>query len=489
MDAQMLNEALIRQYPPPQSATESLDQHSILILLFELQRHGIKHDSVLDALENKNLCPSDHAIIAFLDKYLVTPIAAAELRAPTSSKLQGVAVAAMRIALSDGILAMTKGPIIPIADSLLALTFGLSDLQGKPYKTLEDKFLEALQSLHLATENLVSDQEMIGARNRLLQLLEADIIGFVSGERDKTKIFERRLVESFSAQINENKSRILATKLLNEQMENMVIPQLIFDFLRGVWLDSLQLIATQQGEHSEQWQRAIQLTETLISTVQPTQSSEETKSDFDKMLEEVTLDVELEVNLKDEPQNDPPPEEESVLTETVSTKTDPQLKRIIEQLPAELKSSLVSIEHDNAAIATALDNIESVHANIMEGKLIEGCEFSLLPLGSDTVDADSHASQSLLAPVKKISVNNWFVFHEDNGNTRHIKLTLKDDDSQYLIFTNRGGSSTLQISFEEFAHLLSSGKVTQLPKPGRLLKNIRRNLMASLKLKAKEDQA
>lgn len=207
------------------------------------------------------------------------------------------------------------------------------------------------------------------------------------------------------------------------------------------------------------------------------------------MLEEVTLDVELEVNLKDEPQNDPPPGEESVLTETVSTKTDPQLKRIIEQLPAELRSSLVSVKHDANAIATALGNIESVHANIMKGKFIEDCEFSLLPLGSDTVDADSHASQSLLAPVKKISVNNWFVFHEDNGNTRHIKLTLKDDDNRYLIFTNRGGSSALQISFEEFAHLLSSEKVTQLPKPGDLLKNIRRNLMASLKLKAKEDQA
>ena len=203
MDAQMLNEALIRQYPSPQSATESLDQHSILILLFELQRNGINHDSVLDALENKNLSPGDHAIIAFIDKTLVTPIGSAELGAPNSSKLKGVAIAAMRIALSDGILAMTKGPIIPIADSLLALTFGLSDLQGKPYKTLENKFLEALQSLHLATENLVSDQEMIGARNRLLELLEADIIGFVSHERDKTKNFERRLVDSFSTQIKE----------------------------------------------------------------------------------------------------------------------------------------------------------------------------------------------------------------------------------------------------------------------------------------------
>ncbi len=155
MDTQKLNEALIRQFPSPPSDVELLDQQNILSLLFELQCDGIDGDSVLAALANKNLSQHDHAILAFLDTYLVTAISSAQLPATISNKLKGVVVAAMRIALSEGILAMTKGPVIPITDSLLALTFGWSDLQGKSLRTLEKKFLETLQSLHVATSSLV----------------------------------------------------------------------------------------------------------------------------------------------------------------------------------------------------------------------------------------------------------------------------------------------------------------------------------------------
>ncbi|MBO6566624.1 MAG: hypothetical protein JJ956_17870, partial [Pseudomonadales bacterium] len=86
----------------------------------------------------------------------------------------------------------------------------------------------------------------------------------------------------------------------------------------------------------------------------------------------------------------------------------------------------------------------------------------------------------------KLNPGDWFVFHQNDA--RHIKVTLRADDSQHLIFTNRNGSSALQTSFEEFAYLMSSGTVKSLPQPGELLKSVRRNLMACLKAKAKEDE-
>lgn len=149
MDTQLLNEALIRQFPSPPSDVELLDQQNILSLLFELQCNGINGDSVLTALANKNLSQHDHAILAFLDTYLLTTITSAQLPATISNKLKGVVVAAMRIALSDGMLAMTKGPVIPIADSLLALTFGWSDLRGKSPGTLEKNSLELCKACTL----------------------------------------------------------------------------------------------------------------------------------------------------------------------------------------------------------------------------------------------------------------------------------------------------------------------------------------------------
>jgi len=97
----------------------------------------------------------------------------------------------------------------------------------------------------------------------------------------------------------------------------------------------------------------------------------------------------------------------------------------------------------------------------MKGEPIEGCDFSLLAVEPSMLDTNSRISQSLLTPVMKLSTNSWFVLNTENGNAKHIKLILKDEDAQHLIFTNRSGGSALQTSFEEFAYLLSSEKVTQ----------------------------
>ena len=148
----------------------------------------------------------------------------------------------------------------------------------------------------------------------------------------------------------------------------------------------------------------------------------------------------------------------------------------------------MSIEHDEQAVANALASIESTHVLILKGEPVEGCEFDLLPDESDLFDDNTQISQSLLAPVLKLTTGHWFVLHGKEGDGRHFKLTLKDDDSQHLIFVNRNGGNTLHSSFEEFAVLLSSGKATSLPLPGELLKDVRHNLMTSLKQKVKEDQ-
>jgi len=205
---------------------------------------------------------------------------------------------------------------------------------------------------------------------------------------------------------------------------------------------------------------------------------------MESMLEHVALDVEIEeVVAGEEPE--PPEPEPSMATARAANQ---QLYRIIENLPAELKSCLVSIEHDQEAVANALSTIEDAHVKIMKGERLEVAPFSLIDSDAAELDTETRVSQSMLTPVTKLNPGDWFVFQEDNGDARHIKVTLKSDDSQHLIFTNRNGSSALQTSFEEFAYLMSSGTVTALPLPGELLKNVRRNLMASLKAKAKEDE-
>lgn len=487
MDAKSLNEALIKQYPQPGDADQQQTKEELLAQLFTLQTGGVETTTILDNLRSDHIDPFHFALISFLDNQVTERVNQAQLPIKVASRLRGVVAAVMRVAISDGVLAMTKSPIIAITEALLALTYGWTDLRGKALESTEQKLNDAIQSLIVATGVMDGSSAMADARNNILDLLEGDTVRFVSNERDRIKKLEQRLADSVSGLLTAERSKQQAISMLNDRMKDKLLPPSIVAFLQGAWFDSLQLIAIRQGTDSDEWYRAVQLTETLISTLQQ-ETAEEKETDeapsMEAMLEHVALDVELEeVVAGEEPE---PPEPEPVI-ETARA-ANQQLYRIIENLPAELKSCLVSIEHDQEAIASALSSIEEAHVKIMKGERLEVAPFLLIASDSAESDTETRVSQSLLTPVTKLNPGDWFVFQEDNGDARHIKVTLKSDDSRHLIFTNRNGSSALQTSFEEFAYLMSSGTVTALPLPGELLKNVRRNLMASLKAKAKEDE-
>lgn len=485
MDAKSLNEALIKQHPKPGQASQQQSKEELLTQLFTLQTGGVDTTTVLDNLRSDQLDPLHFALISFLDIQVTERVNEAQLPEEVAGKLRGVVAAVMRVAISDGVLAMTKSPIISITEALLTLTYGWTDLRGKALESTEQKLNDAIQSLIVATGAMEGGSAMIDARNNILDLLEADIVRFVSNERDRIKKLEQRLADSVSGLLTAERSRQQTVSMLNDRMVDKLLPTSIVTFLQGVWFDSLQLIATRQGTDSDEWYRAVQLTETLISTVQQETENEPAAEasntpNIDAMLEQVALDVEIEkVGAGQEPAlPDPEP------AKTASA-TNQKLYRIIEHLPQELRSCLVAIEHDQNAIANALAAIEDTHIQVMKGDRLEVATFSLI--GNDAVaDNETRVSQSLLAPVKKLNPGDWFVFHQNDA--RHIKVTLRADDSQHLIFTNRNGSSALQTSFEEFAYLMSSGTVKSLPQPGELLKSVRRNLMACLKAKAKEDE-
>jgi hypothetical protein len=456
MDARTLNDALVKQFPPPRQPGDPLDKESALYLLSAKQRHGVSDTSILATLEGNNLSPDHYATIAFLDAYLTAEIKKAELPPSAASHLGSAIIAVMRIAIADGMTVMTKGHIVPIVENLLALSIGWADTRGKSAELLEQRLENAVLSIQLIAETLVPDPALVRARNTMLELLENDIAGFVSSEQDRIAKLEQRLIDAESGQFTAERSKNLAGQLINKKMRGEVIPGPIVQFLQGAWFDSLQLIAIRLGVNSEEWYTASQLTETLISTVQPNNNLPDKNADGNH--------------------------------ECIAEERKQHLYSIIENLPGELKKSLLSLEHDPDAINAELAAIESIHVSVMKGKPVPGCEFAPLGVKESPLDANTRVSQSLLAPVIKLSPGNWFVFSADEGEPKHIKLTLKQDESQQLIFTNRNGANVLQSTYEEFAYLLSSGAARPLPLIGQLLKKIRFMLMAALKMKAEGDE-
>ncbi len=303
MDTKSLREALLKQYPPTEVILDPLNKQEILEALYTLQAEGVPGQLVSECMQLESIDEFDFAIISFLDAELTSSINGVRLPEDVTAKLRGACAAVMRIGIADGLIGMTKSPIIPIVEALLALTFGWTDLKGKGLDSTVQKLDHALQSLLVATGNLSEVKGMTEARNNLLQLLESDIVHFVSNERDRVKKLEQRLSDAASGKLTAERSKKIAARMLNERMEANALPRAIVQFLHGVWFDSIQLIATRQGTDSDEWFQAVQLTETLISILQGGAKepvSSPTDSPSEDIAEIPDLGLELEVSIEDQ---------------------------------------------------------------------------------------------------------------------------------------------------------------------------------------------
>lgn len=245
-----------------------------------------------------------------------------------------------------------------------------------------------------------------------LTALLHDVEQFVNKEASRIQRLEERLAATETGVVRTRQAKMLAAELINQKTQNRVVTASLREFLTGPWYGSLQLLVNEQGINSEAWQRASALTETLLWTYQPIDN------DADNAAQEKQ-----------------------------------KLYRIIEHLPGEVRELLVALEHNTDAAESALDTLEADHVTIVSGLPLEPVEFA--PIESEATELPSKVSRVLLRKVKELTPGQWFS-HEEAGNTQLIKLVLKLDDVNQLLFTNRNGMKVLQKSFDEFAYDLSS---------------------------------
>lgn len=246
-----------------------------------------------------------------------------------------------------------------------------------------------------------------------LTALNAEIHKFMDKEADKIGRLEERLAASETGMVRTRQAKVLAAHLINKRTHGKLVTEPLSEFLKGPWYDSLQLLVNEKGINSEEWQRASALTDTILWTYQP----------IDEEDEEQTAQVKQ------------------------------RLYRIIEHLPGEVKQLLVALEHNTDGTESALETLETDHVTIVSGLTPDYIEFE--PIPSEETETESTVSRVLLRKVRELEPGQWFSYSEGD-QVQLIKLVLKLDDVNQLLFTNRNGMKVMQKSFDEFAYYLSS---------------------------------
>ncbi|MFT4797149.1 MAG: hypothetical protein ACJAYE_001129 [Candidatus Azotimanducaceae bacterium] len=302
-------------------------------------------------------------------------------------------------------LAVAKQPtLLMILDSLNQGMIGWTEGLGAGSNKLHSVFNDAIEKL------LSNDTDF--------EALLVEVAAFMSKESDKIRRLEERLAASETGLVRSKQAKVLAANLINKKAKNKVATTSLSEFLRGPWYDSIQLLVNEKGIHSEAWRRANALTETLLWTYQPIDNERE--------------DAEQEKQ---------------------------RLYRLIEHLPQEIRELLVALQHSTDIAESALDTLEVDHVGIVSGVPPNYIEFE--PIPSEAIESRSTVSRVLLRRVNELSSGQWFS-HVEGDQVQLIKLVLKLDDVNQLLFTNRNGMKVMQKSFDEFAYDLSSHVVKSI---------------------------
>lgn len=300
-------------------------------------------------------------------------------------------------------------PLHRIIDSLQLGAVGWQASLGRAGEALQKQIGKAVDDALAWFEDSETDLEAVCSR-----VVEAT-------ERDQARAnrMAQRMIETEQGRAKTTEVRRVAAQLINAALQEFQSPDIIGEFLKGPWYDSAQLVLLKFGEESAQWTQMSTTTRTLLDSVQFTG-------------EDANLEVEGDAERRQ------------------------RLFELVSQLPRELKRWLLSVQHDGDALEQAIGMVEYAHMQILRKQPLELEQIELIPVpGTGKSEA---AKQDLVS----METGQWF--HMDLGDDapKRLKLVLRKEDADELLFSNLAGIKVLQASFEEIAQLIHDGKVSAL---------------------------
>ena len=306
-------------------------------------------------------------------------------------------------------------PLLRILALMQNHFIGWSDGQGRAGDRAIASLGTHLQTIH---HHWLTDQ---------CDTLIDELASQLNSEQQRNLKLEQRLKDAETGALRAQRSYQLTAKLLNEKMRGKQLPAQISEFLQSHWRESLRLHLLQNSEQSSEWLRLTKLTDTFIWSFQA----------FD---------------------NSDPLQQQRIY-------------QLIPHLQTELQAATISLAHRPQELQQQLTLIENQHLHILKAEPLSYQPFALIDNNDPLLSNTTTMSSGLLKQVTRLSEGQWFLHQQPN---QRIKLILKLDDVQQLLFIYRSGMKAGQYSFEEFAYMLSSQQVLPLQQSEPLSKSANR---------------
>lgn len=367
-------------------------EHSLLQHLLDHNDNGLSIDQ------------TGYALLKFTEQYFANYIKNCRLDTQLAEHIKHFRSAAM-ISLLNRQLPW-QNPTFPLSAIQLIYqhSLGWQANHGRAAERFSKALCTHIVACAYASEEPQRDQAM------------AELNDFFATESKRISKLEQRLRDAEIGALHAKHAQQLSARTLNQQMSGKKLPAAISAFLQNSWRESMRLLILNEGQESAAWKRMVRLTETLIWTLQPYDSSDTT----------------LQQHVYDS----------------------------ISELSEQLSSVAIGLHHSDL-LGTELAVIENEHVKVLTGKALRYMPFELIENTDPLVNTQATVSSHLIKKVDALEEGLWFIQH-DNEQQNRIKLTIKIPQAQQLLFTNFMGIKAAQFNYEEFAYQLSSNLVVPI---------------------------
>lgn len=212
-------------------------------------------------------------------------------------------------------------------------------------------------------------------------------------------------------------ARRQAAAVIQRQLAGRRLPDFVVGDLVDHWWPALEWILLNRGEDSALWDHAVRALTLLFWSLQPEQAEDPNQR---------------------------------------------KLQRVAKDLHGQLRTLLDETVADEAARSQILDKIQVAHTALFSGRELNFVEVTEPASGSLVEDAGTAISEDLLRELHGLSTRDWF---EVSATGERMRLLIRQDEYQQLLFVNQAGLKTQATSFEDFAWRLTNREVVQLPRP------------------------
>jgi hypothetical protein len=237
-----------------------------------------------------------------------------------------------------------------------------------------------------------------------------------AGFRRRIDKLEQRLKESESGRMKLDYARRQAARVLARQLAGRELPRVIAKDLEEHWWPALQWILLNKGEQHPLWQQTVRSLTLLFWAMQP---------------------------------------------EAASQHQD-KFKRVSGDLQHQLPELLGEILPDESVREQIMETLHMALLSLRQGHDLEYTSPPMLDDATLLDHTDTTVSRDLLEEISNLSLEDWF---QVKASDQRVRLLIRQDDYQQLLFVNQAGLKAMTFSFEEFAWKLASREVVPVPLP------------------------